>query len=300
MTNSGAAARCIALVSARVARTHDTESPLLQAALRARGLAATIVDWDDAAVDWSRFALAIVRSAWDYSGRLAEFQDWLDRAALATRVFNPAAVIRWSLDKHYLAELSRARVATVPTAYVEPGEDVAAMLARFLQNHATAELVVKPAVGCNAQDVQRYQRAATAAIGAHISRLLVEGRSALLQPYLERVDEHGETALIYIKGEFSHAIVKSAVLGRAQAPRRESVASEKIATHRAASDELEFAARVLARLPFDMPLYARIDLLRDAGGAIRLLELELAEPSLYLAYSRQAPVRLADAVAELL
>ena len=49
-----------------------------------------------------------------------------------------------------------------------------------------------------------------------------------------------------------------------------------------------------------MPLYARVDLLRDAGGAARLLELELAEPSLYLAYSNQAPARLAEALAALL
>ena len=83
MSNSGAGARSIALVSARVARAHDTDLPLLEAALRARGLVGTIVDWDDAGVDWSRFALAIVRSAWDYSGRLSEFQGWLARASSA-------------------------------------------------------------------------------------------------------------------------------------------------------------------------------------------------------------------------
>lgn len=300
MTDAGAAARSIALVSARVARAHDADLPLLQAALRARGVAGTVVDWDDAGVDWSRFALAIVRSAWDYSGRLSEFQGWLERAALATRVVNAPAVIRWSLDKHYLAELARAGVATVPTAYAEPGQDAAAALARVLRDHAAAELVVKPAVGSGARGAQRHARTATAAIVAHLSSLLAAGRSAMLQPYFERVDQQGETALIYINGEFSHSITKTAVLERGGAPTAELFAPERIAAHLAAHDELELGARVLECLPFDRPLYARVDLLRDVVGAPCLLELELAEPSLYLAYSSQAPGRLAKAVAELL
>jgi len=42
----------------------------------------------------------------------------------------------------------------------------------------------------------------------HIARLLEQQRSVLLQPYLDRVDEQGETALIYFEGQYSHAIRK--------------------------------------------------------------------------------------------
>ena len=48
-------------------------------------------------------------------------------------------------------------------------------------------------------------------------------------------------------------------------------------------DELEVARRVLAAAPAADLLYARVDLVRDATGAPRLLELELAEPTLFLA-----------------
>jgi glutathione synthase/RimK-type ligase-like ATP-grasp enzyme len=297
---SDAALRPIALISARVARAQDADLPLLESALRALGLGVAIVDWDDAKIDWSRFALAMIRSTWDYSARLSEFLTWLEHAALATRILNPPDVIRWNLDKHYLGELQRAGVPTVPTAYVEPGDDAGKVLGSFLQVHAAAELIIKPAVGSGARDAQRYPRAAVAPMRAHLSRLLAGKRSALLQPYLERIDEQGETALIYINGEFSHAIGKTAVLSRGHAPTRALFAPEEIAARTPAADELELGARLLERLPFKNLLYARLDLLRDARGAPCVLELELAEPSLYLGFSKEAPGRLAGALSALL
>ena len=300
MAGIGADTRPIALVTTRVARAQDSDLALLQDALRARGLQALIVDWDDMGLDWSGFKLALLRSTWDYSARLPEFLDWLTRTERATRVLNPAAMIRWSLDKHYLAKLRSAGVPIVATYYAEPGQDPDAVLEQFLREHAAAELVVKPAVGSGARDAQRHARTARAAILAHLARLHASGRSALLQPYLERVDEQGETALIYFDGEFSHAIVKSAVLMHGRPPSEALFAPESIAAHAPRDDELELGARILKRLPFDIPLYARVDLLRDAAGAPCLLELEIAEPSLYLGYASHAPARLAKAVAELL
>jgi O-ureido-D-serine cyclo-ligase len=298
MARSAAERPPIALITAHAARAQDTDLTLLQAALGARGRSAAIVEWDDAQVDWSRFALGVIRSTWDYSVRLSEFLDWLDRAALATRVFNPPAVIRWNLDKHYLAELQRAAVPTVPTLYAEPGDEAGAVLERFLQEHGAAELIIKPAVGSGARDAQRYPRSAVATVRAHISRLLAQRRSVLLQPYLERVDEQGEAALIYINGAFSHAIVKAAVLSPGHAPSQELFAPEQIAAGSPDAGQLELGAQVLAALPFTDLLYARIDVLHDEHGAPCVLELELAEPSLYLGYSMNAPALLAGAILE--
>jgi len=297
MAYTGAGGRPIALITARVARAQDADLALLESALRARELSAVVVDWDDAAVDWSQFALAVLRSAWDYSARLREFLSWLERAALATRIVNPPAVIRWNLDKHYLAELQRAGIPTVPTAYAEPGDDAGAVLERFLQEHGAAEVIIKPAVGSGARDAQRHPRTALAPMRAQLSRLHAERRSALLQPYLERIDAQGETALIYLNGNFSHAVRKSAVLKRGHGPMQALFAPEEIAVREPAGEELALGARVLAALPFNDLLYARIDLVPDLRGAPCVLELELAEPSLYLGHSMHAAERLAAGLA---
>jgi glutathione synthase/RimK-type ligase-like ATP-grasp enzyme len=297
MVPSGPAGLSVALVTARAARTQDTDLVLLEAALRARALSAAIVDWDDAEIDWSQFALAMIRSTWDYSARLSEFLGWLDRAAHATHILNSAEAVRWNLDKHYLGELQGAGVSTVPTAYAEPGDDAGKALAGFLEVHAAAELIIKPAVGSGARDAQRYPRAAMAEMHTHLSRLLAGKRAALLQPYLQRVDEQGETALIYVNGEFSHAVRKSAVLSRGHGPMRALFAPEEISACIPAADELALGALALRALPYRDLLYARIDLVRSAGGAPCVLELELAEPSLYLSYSKDAAARLAVALA---
>jgi hypothetical protein len=47
----------------------------------------------------------------------------------------------------------------------------------------------------------------------------------------------------------------------------------------------------------DTPRYSRVDLLTDADGAPRILELELTEPSMFLWTDPAAPARVAAAVA---
>jgi hypothetical protein len=289
--------RPIALVTARAAHDLDEDLPPLLAALREQGTGAEVVDWDDERVDWSRFRMALLRSTWDYSARLAEFFAWLDRTAQLTRLVNPPAVVRWNLDKHYLAELRRAGAAVVPTSFVEPGDDPGAALQQLLRSEAAADIVIKPVVGSGSRDAQRHPRGELGAMRAHVARLLAGQRSVLVQPYLERVDDQGETALMYFNGKFSHAIRKGPLLQRGSGPTPALFAPEEITPRTPAADELALGARVLQALPFAPLLYARIDMLRGGDGAPCVLELELAEPSLFFAYAAGAAARFARLIA---
>jgi len=202
----------VALVSARAARGLDEDMPPLLAAFAAAGAHAEIADWDDPEADWARFDAALLRSAWDYTERLPEFLDWIERVDAITTLLNPAPVLRWSADKHYLRDLERLGVPVVATTFVEPGADARETLGEFLEREVCAELVVKPAVGAGSRDTRRHARAASAETLAHVRELLAADRAVLLQPYFEGVDQHGETALIYIDGRFSHAIRKGPLL----------------------------------------------------------------------------------------
>ena len=286
----------IALVTARAARGLDEDLPPLQQALRSLGAEAHIVDWDDPEVDWASFDLALPRSTWDYAERLPEFLAWVERAANATTLLNPAPVIRWNTDKHYLAQLARAGVPTVPSTFIEPVDSAAQALERFLARHPCAELVVKPAVGAGSRDTQRHARSEIGSTLEHARRLLDSQRSVLLQPYLERVDEDGESALIYFAGRFSHAVRKGPLLAPGAPATRALFAAEHIVARPPGADELRVAEEVLAALPFNALLYARIDLIRDAEHAPRLLELELTEPSLFFAHAPGSAERFAAAV----
>jgi O-ureido-D-serine cyclo-ligase len=154
---------------------------------------------------------------------------------------------------------------------------------------------VKPAVGAGSRDTRRHPRAALPQILAHMRALLGARRSVLLQPYLPSVDRDGETALIYLDGVFSHAIRKGPLLPSGAPATAALFAAEEITPRAAGADERAVAERILAALPFGTLLYARIDLIRGAAGEPRLLELEITEPSLFLAHAPGSAERLAAA-----
>lgn len=285
-----------ALVSARAARGLDEDMPPLLAAFAAAGVRAEITDWDDPAVDWAHFDVALLRSAWDYAERRSEFLAWVEQTAARTVLFNPLPVVRWNSDKHYLRDLMRGGLPVVPTSYAESARAAPQALADFLAQHEARELVVKPAIGAGARGARRHDRAATAETLAHMHALLGTGRSVMLQPYLEEVDLRGESALMFIDGRFSHAIRKGPLLPAGAPATAGLFAPENISRRIPDADELAVAERVMAQLPFDTLLYGRVDLVRDAAGRPCLLELELTEPSLYFAYEPASAARLVSAV----
>lgn len=292
----------IALVTAAAARDLDEDLPPLLDALRELGVEPDVVNWDDAGLDWTRFDVAVLRSTWDYTMRVAEFLAWAERVSQHTRLLNPPDIVRWNTDKHYLAMLATAGVPIVPSSFIEPDfiqpdADAHQALEHFLAAHEAAEFVVKPAIGAGSRDAQRYSRAERADALVHARRLLDERRSVLLQPYLDRVDEHGETALIYFDGKFSHAIRKGPLLRRGEGPTRALFAAEHITPRTPSAAEIHIATHTLAAMPFAQPLlYARVDLIHDTDGAPRVLELELTEPSLFFAHAPGSAARFAEAL----
>ena len=301
----GGARGKVALISARAARGLDEDMAPLSAALRECGLDPDVVEWDDPEVRWADFALALLRSTWDYTERLGEFRTWLAGVAAQTRLHNPQALVVWNTDKHYLRELSALGVPTVPSEFIEPGEDPQAAVDSFLSRQSCAEFVVKPAVGAGSRGARRLARTGAAEAAEHARQLLSAGRSALLQPYLESVDREGETALLYFRGRFSHAIRKGPLLRPGEDPTRALFAPEHITPRVPGEAELRVGARVLEALSAGgrssaMPLYARVDLLPGPRGTPRRRELELAEPSLFLGYAEGAAQRFAREVAQLL
>jgi glutathione synthase/RimK-type ligase-like ATP-grasp enzyme len=277
----------------------------LYTALCNAGIETSILAWDDSTVSWSRFDIALLRSPWDYAERLQEFLQWAEVVSKKTRLLNPLPVIQKNTDKHYLGELQQRGIAIVPSQFVEPGENATQALTNFFKRFADAkEFVVKPSVGAGSRDAQRYGREEDRAAITHIERLLKGNRSVLLQPYLDAVDEAGETALIYFNGVYSHAIRKGPLLQRASGPTHELFAAETITPREPSKEERVLADRVVSELPKLFKLthalpYARIDLLRDQQGQPCLLELELTEPSLFFNYNDQAAARFAQVLTQL-
>ncbi len=274
----------VALATCAALPDLDEDDRLLLPALAALGVAAEPAVWTDPAVDWDAFDLVVVRSTWDYQHDRDAFVAW---ARARTRIANPAPVLAWNTDKRYLAELE---VPTVPTAFVAPGDPFAPP--------GPAELVVKPTVSAGSRDTARH--ADLDAARAHVAELHAAGRTAMVQPYLDAVDTAGETALLYLGGAYSHAIRKGPLLRPGSPPVEGLFAAEEIAPREPSAQERALGDRVVAAVldRWGEPLYARVDLLPGPDGAPVVIEVELTEPSLFLAHAPGAPQRLARAIAD--
>ena len=266
----------IALATAVPALALDDDLPPLLDACKRANVDASVVAWDDPTVSWSRFDAVVLRSTWDYTQRLTEFLVWCEGVCTCTQLFNPLDVVRWNTDKRYLGDLANAGAPVVESYFLSPEHDPDAL-------PALNEFVVKPTVGAGSRGARRFCADDLPAARSHAQALLAAGQHVLVQPYLADVDQAGETALLFFDGEFSHAIRKGPLLRRGEKATRALFAAEHI-THRIPSDtEMAAARTILAAMPFPQPLYVRVDLLPAPDGP-RLLELELTEPSLFLAY----------------
>ncbi|MES9619695.1 ATP-grasp domain-containing protein [Streptomyces tuirus] len=267
----------------------DEDLPVLADALHQAGARTAVVFWDDPDVDWAAFDLALIRSTWDYSWRAEEFTAWAERCGKATRLANPAGVVRWNADKRYLGQLAEAGVPTVPTRYFAPGDPV--------ELPADREFVVKPASGAGARYAARHPAGERDAALRQAERMHAEGFTVMVQPYLSSIDTHGERALQFFGGRLLHASVKGAVLAPGTPYDAEKVAHPDLRRWEPAPAELAVAERALAAVPVAAELlYARVDLVTGPDGEPCVMELELIEPNLFLDLHPDSVPRVVRAV----
>ena len=250
----------------------DGDDAGLIPALRARGLHARWLAWDDPEIDGAD--LVILRATWDYIDRLDEFLAWTRRVP---NLLNAPDVVAWNTDKRYLVELEAAGVPTVPSRFFAPGEPL---------KLPAGELVVKPAVGAGSVGAQRFTDSDAAL--EHAAALQSGGRTVLVQPYDARIAD-GETALVFIAGKQSHAFTKGPLLPpQGVKPEFDESGTYAEETLRPAEPDFELwdvgyaalaAAAERVQIAPEEFLYARVDVIGGADDP-RLLELELVEPSL--------------------
>ncbi len=262
---------------------------LVRLGLEARGLTVAARRWDDRGA-WEAGAVVVLRSTWDYAGRVDEFRAWLDRLdAAGVVVRNPTDLVRWNLHKAYLLELERRGVPVVPTRLVERGSDLS--LHEVAAAAGWDDVVVKPAVAATARLTIHQAREGTTVTARHFVDL-VGAEDVLVQPFLSAVVAEGEVSIVAIGGEPTHAVRKRAQPGDWRVQINFGGTDERIPL----DDELlAVAFRALGALDAP-PAYARVDVARHEGR-YHLMELELIEPELFFDHAPEAARRLAALLA---
>jgi len=273
----------------------EPDDSALLAALAARGFRAQAASWDDPDVDWAEPRLCIMRSAWDYHHRLAQFLRWAEEVSGVTTLLNPLPVLRWNTHKAYLrALLERKGVPIVPTEWLEAGTSVD--LARLLAERGWQKAVLKPMVSTNAFATGLLSQAFIAEGQAQLDHLLAS-RGVMLQPFLSQTGGYGERSLVFVDGELTHAFRKRSALGASEDRLGEIPVTPTIREAKLARTILRHAADLIewGACPSSL-LFARIDLVQDEEGSPCLMELELVEPRLRLDAAPWALARLLRAI----
>ncbi len=284
--------RRVGLVTCRELPEHDSDQDLLLNALRRAGVEAELVAWDDPSASATRsFDCCVLRSCWNYHLFPAEFKQWVRATARTTRLWNPERIVTWNLDKRYLKSLEAAGVPTVPTEWFGRGQ--LASLRDTVERNGWRDVVVKPAISASSYRTHRFQFA-EGEFGEAQSTLddLLRDRDAMVQPYVPGVETTGERAVMWIDGVITHAVRKR--------PRFTGQGEAVSGAVNASGPEREIALRsvaVASRLTGVRPLYARVDLMPDVREGPLVSELELIEPSLYLAQSSAALDRFVGVIA---
>jgi glutathione synthase/RimK-type ligase-like ATP-grasp enzyme len=279
----------IALVTAQIARPVDEDMPLVCASFAKQGVACDVWDWDDPSVDWAAYHAVVLRSPWDYTYRLADFIAWVRRVASQACLLNPASLVVWNSDKRYLLDVARAGLGVVPTQVIGPGDSFAA-------NALVGESVVKPSVGAGSRGCVRLAAGDAPGVRQAVQDLHAQGYTALVQPYLDRVDSQGETAILCFGGKISHAIRKGALLKVGAPAQRALFAESHIQAITPTQAECALAQQVLKLPQLQGAAYVRVDLIADAQGLPLVHEIEAIEPSLFLDFAQGSAERYVEAV----
>lgn len=239
--------------------------------------------------DWAAYDAVLIRSTWDYHRHPEPFLDVLRGIDKQATLLNPLEVVQWNMHKRYLLDLQAQGVSIVPTRLTRGL--VPATLDRWRQDLDATELIIKPAIGASADDTFRLpQDLPDTALGEICGRF--EGREALVQPFLQSIEDQGEFSLFFFGGALSHSIQK--VPKRGDFRVQEEHGGDIRALPYPDADLVQAAQAAIECVPQRL-LYARVDLVRDAEGSPRLMELELIEPGLYFRTDADSAQRFVQA-----
>lgn len=280
----------------------DLDRPIITDALVQRGIQLDQLPWGGDPKVLLEYDLVAFRSPWDYHVHEDRFVAWLDAIPPQAKVHNPPALIRWNMDKTYLADLAGHGVAIVPTSFARSSDDIASAISAAQRwDGFSGSIVIKPTVSAGSRDTGLFRVDDPAAV-ALADRIVAAGSVAMVQPAIPSVATDGELALIYLGGSLSHAVRKGPILelgGSLLGGEYQEAVSPEAATGAeiAVAESVRGAVRVIAAergwdLDDDL-LYARYDVVMAPDGEPLLLEAELFEPSLFFGVNPECADRFA-------
>lgn len=300
---------------------YKLDDKLVKDALCAKDAEALIVSWRNTNIDWASFDKLVLRSCWDSHYHIDMYKTWLNKIkSRNVRLVNDIDVIQWNFDKEiYLDDLyqnlpisSSVKGIIIPSvfytinpAFIEhvPFQSAAVMTLKDILNTLERsenghiwrgkDIVLKPTISGDGYRTFLINRSGTHHPVSDIIALphaeesfsemlgMKDLPGVMIQPLVEGIQD-GEYSLIYIVGEFSHAVNK--LTDTDDFKNRREMDRVGINIHDLPDGMLDFSDEIWrfveTKFGPDKVIYARIDLIKDHNDCFTLLELELVDPNL--------------------
>lgn len=269
-----------------------SDDELAIAPLQAREWEVHTVSWRQSC-DWSRYDLVVIRTTWDYQNNVNAFLEVLSQIQTSGAVLqNNLNVVKWNIEKTYLQELEKKGNSIVQTIWGESLPSIK-IFQDYFRHLQCDELIIKPVVSANADFTYRVRRENLKTLYPQL-QVEYENRPFMIQPFMPNILSEGEYSLFYFNGAYSHAILKT--------PKKHDFRVQEehgglITSVQPESVLKSNGEKVLQSLT-ELPLYARVDFVRNSGAHFEIMEVELIEPALYFRTDAASAERFAAAVDE--
>src|SRR5262245_4401948 len=246
----------------------------LARALEKRGFSVQACPWDGESPQYPFDTTFVIRSPWNYDSAPGDFLSWLEGLEQAGhRLINPYPLVKWNIYKGYLLEAARKGVAIPDTLLLPRDGSWSDVSVRMLEKHE--KVVLKPAISLSAHHTYLMR---ASEVMDQVSSLARDGRQYMIQEFMPEIAS-GELSFVFFDGHFSHCVRKTPRSGDFRTQGEFGAMQER---YDPTTDEIEAAVAALAIAP-QKPIFARVDLVKR-GSTLLLMELELIDPMLFLAW----------------
>lgn len=263
----------IGIVSCNLWTNKILEDKLLQKKLEFYGIKSEIISWEDNTINWEKYDLLVLRSAWGYQNNYSNFKNWLlEIKNKNIKLLNSPDMILDNVrkDKQYEI-LKRNGINCIDTIFLRT------IPIGLLKDIGTTPTVFKPSIsgsGENTYLLNGYSKdnISTSYILKKFSKILSVNNECnlMIQPYISEIAS-GEYSCIFIDGVLTHTMLRFPnVLYQKKKTSLVLVPPKEV---------IELATKVEQVPEFQNYLYMRVDMVMIDGIA-KIMEVELAEPDL--------------------
>ena len=274
---------------------NDIDDVILKKYLENEGVIVDIISWDNFSYDWKSADCVIIRSVWDYHFITDKFIKWLNYLKEnKIKVLNSVDVIINNILKNrqlkFLEEkdipvINNRVFSKINKEALLPENTLQETLKKHFPNiYKKNMFVIKPTISArgkntfiinltenkNLKNEFKISEDAEAFFHEMINKKSKEG--VIIEPFISDISR-GEYSLIYLNKKLSHAILRYP--GVLIKPKKEFILKKIPKVFK------DLGKKIIKILPDDEVVYARIDMVYN-GSTAQVMELELAEPDLYL------------------